>query len=70
MHTLHPREEKVQKAQYRLMELLIELKKELTPGEYLQVITDELGRIWSLKAKYMVRSERHPDDPNKPGGLL
>lgn len=66
---LHPREENVRRAHLKLMECLMELKKDLTDGEFLRVVTDELTSEWHLTAKYMIREERHPGEPVKAGGL-
>jgi hypothetical protein len=38
---------------------------QLTYGEMLCLV----GREISVCGKYIVRSERHPDDPSRPGGL-
>jgi hypothetical protein len=38
---------------------------ELTHLELLQILNEEMA-AW---IKYGIRSERHPDDPEKPGGL-
>lgn len=40
-----------------------------TDGELFSVIGDVLGGQITNLAKYMIRAERHPDDPDKPGGL-
>ena len=65
----HEREENVRQAKIKLMECLMGLRDELTQGEFLRVVTEELADAWGLAAKYMIREERHPGDPNKPGGL-
>lgn len=66
---LHHREAIVRKAKLELMELLFKLRNDLTPGEYLKVVTEELSNEWHGVAKYMIREERHPDNPDQPGGL-
>lgn len=40
-----------------------------TDGELFSVIGDVLGGQITNLAQYMIRAERHPDDPDKPGGL-
>ncbi len=65
---VHPREKIVHEAQRKLIDLLNEIEKDLTQGEYLRVITTELSREWGLTAMYTIREERHPDDSDKPGG--
>jgi hypothetical protein len=47
------------------MWLNIVRKYNLTLGEQLRILSDELPQI----AKWMVRKERHPRNPNKPGDL-
>lgn len=66
---MHPREENVRKARLKLMECLIKLHEDLTDGEFLRVVTEELTGEWHLTAKYMIREERHPGEPDKAGGL-
>ena len=41
------------------------IKNEMTYGEAMMCIS---GMI-STDAKYLIRGERHPEDPSKPGGL-
>lgn len=65
----HPREENVRQAKISLGKVLLKLQNELTDGEYLRVITEELTTEWSRQAKYVIREERHPGDPDMPGGL-
>jgi len=69
MSRLHPREKNVREAKLKLMTCLGDIQKDLTEGEYLKVITEELSSEWALTAKYAIRAERHPNDPDKPGGL-
>jgi len=66
---LHPREKNVREAELKLSKFLIELQKELTPGEYLRVVAGKLSDTWGSTAKYIIREERHPGEPDKPGGL-
>lgn len=42
------------------------MKNDLTYGEIMKIISDE--RLSS--AKYHIRSERHPNEPDRPGGLV
>ncbi len=65
---IHPREYVYDKALIRIRKLLRELQKELTQGEYLKLITQELAYEWMFTAQHTIRHERHPDDPDKPGG--
>ena len=66
---IHEREAVVRDAEQKLLETWIEISKTLTTGEKLQVaanfIHDRVGGI----AKWAIRAERHPDDPDKPGGF-
>jgi hypothetical protein len=68
---LHPREAIVKKAESELREKMIEIvmRSELTEGESLSVVIHVMGDWLSGIAKYMIREERHPGEPNKPGGL-
>jgi hypothetical protein len=64
---LHPRVPFVQKAHNELAAAVSEIikKYELTYGELWSVL-NEVEASW---IKYCIRDERHPDDPDKPGGL-
>jgi hypothetical protein len=64
---IHERVMIVQAAELRLSEAVCEMvkKHELTYGELTMILAGQLQR-W---AKYQIRSERHPEDPDKPGGL-
>jgi hypothetical protein len=42
---------------------------DLTDGETLATISDVLGGEVATLAKYMIRAERHPGNPDTPGGL-
>jgi hypothetical protein len=61
---LHNRTLKVQAAQCRFNQELLEFQKkqELTDIEMLGIMA---GAMQSEFLKYMLRAERHPDDPNK-----
>ncbi len=54
-------------AESELTRLLLDWEKKYRPtyGELVGFHAREL----SMLAKYMVRAERHPDDPDRPGGL-
>lgn len=41
----------------------LEEKYDLTYGEMFSMLADRMSDL----AKYLVRAERHPDDPNKKG---
>ena len=62
---IHPRTMIVQKADSELARFLLDLAKkhDLTYGEIFALI----GRQISEYAKYQIRTERHPDDPEKKG---
>ena len=64
---LHPRETIVNKASAEIGLALVNLynKYDLTYGEILRILSSELAS----QAKYMIRQERHPEDPSQPGGL-
>jgi len=60
---LHPRTMPVQKAQVDLNIVILEFAKEkgLTDIELLQCLTEHI----QMTLKYMLRAERHPDEPGK-----
>ncbi len=62
---LHPRYQLVQKAGYEITDAVLKLsvKHDLTYVELLQVLT---GLVQD-SLKYMLRAERHPNDPDKKG---
>ena len=66
---LHPREKNVRAAETKLREVLLELLKDLTEGEYMRVIGTVMGDEINNTAKYMIREERHPGKPDEPGGI-
>ena len=65
---LHPRLRVVQQADIEIRCAVgkIAAQHELTYGEIFGI----LGNLVSEEAKYMVRAERHPSDPEKKGGEL
>lgn len=73
MVRLHPRERIVTDARLELNKVIdawyTKYDDHLTAGEVLGVIGDVLGSEVTRLAKYMVRTERHPDSPDTPGGL-
>ncbi len=67
---IHPREEIVEEAETKLRDAISEVSKmDITWGEYIRAISNAFGDALSRAAKYMIRQERHPDDPDKPGGI-
>jgi hypothetical protein len=72
---LHPRVKMVKKAELKLLDIFIkgieEIDKsyDLTYGEYLRIITNVFSGELNMIAKYMIREERHPNDPDKKGDL-
>ncbi len=72
---IHKREKIVTEAQRELIERIFKWKKrwvyndKLTDGEELRVLASLHSDWLATKAKYMIRDERHPDDPDRPGGL-
>jgi hypothetical protein len=67
MPRIHQRERNVQVAEQELRELVISWyqKLSLTSTEVLSVLVNECGS----GLRYLMRKERHPDDPSKPAGL-
>jgi hypothetical protein len=62
---LHERFDMVNKAEIEFTRAWIDIcsKHNLTYAEELKILT---GRLQSI-AKYSIRSERHPEEPGKPG---
>lgn len=68
---IHPREQVVIKAELDLKQRALDWERQhqdLTEGEWLRVISEVFGNMLGRYAKDMIRAERHPDDPDKPGG--
>jgi hypothetical protein len=69
----HARELVVAEMKSRLVtalhHVLYDKEAALTPGETLRIVADVFGDWLSSRAKYEIRQERHPDNPEKPGGL-
>lgn len=63
----HPRESTVAQAGAELSQAISSIadKYDLTYGE----LFSTLSAIQGTWAKYQIRDERHPNDPEKPGGL-
>lgn len=63
----HKREPIVGEAQGKIGMAInrIAMEYDLTYGEMTRIVASELAHL----AKWMIRAERHPDDPNRPGGL-
>ncbi len=68
---IHPRLEIVHQAERELRDALERVTDELklTDGEYLMVIASVFGDRVGSFAKHMIRAERHPNQPDKPGGI-
>ena len=62
---LHPRTRVIDKARLEFDQFLLDLadKHELTYGELFSL----LGQAITNNAKYQIRAERHPNDPDKKG---
>jgi hypothetical protein len=62
---LHPRSSIVTQARNEFETFLLDLrqKHELTYGELFSLLGGGIANL----AKYQIRSERHPDDPDKRG---
>jgi len=62
---LHERTQIVSQARSEFDRFLLDLeqKHELTFGEMFSIIGSAISNL----AKYQIRAERHPDDPNKKG---
>lgn len=69
LHRIHPRESMVRAAESRVRNALANETHGLTEGERLRVIAAVFGEAVGSIAKYAIRAERHPDDPERPGGL-
>jgi len=63
----HPREQFVNSAKAAIAEAILKASEEhdLTYGELTAILAGELASV----AKYQIREERHPDEPDKPGGV-
>ena len=46
------------------------MREDLTPYEFLQVLSEVTTDEWHSYTKYGIREERHPGEPDKPGGLV
>jgi hypothetical protein len=62
---LHPRSNIVQEARLEFDSFMLDLQRryELTFGELFSMLGVKIADL----AKYQIRSERHPDDPDKKG---
>ena len=62
---LHPRTVVLQRARHAFETFLLELETEheLTYGELFSLLGNAVANL----AKYQIRAERHPDDPDKKG---
>lgn len=64
---LHPREPQVRAADLEISQAVIAAweRHDLTYAEMLTILTGTLGRV----TKYLLRAERHPEQPGRPAGL-
>ena len=64
---VHPRVFTVQAARNDMSSAAIDIQKryDLTTAEYLSILTELMGSA----LKYALRAERHPDEPDRPGGV-
>ena len=64
---MHPRARLAAEAGGEISDAVFRIigKHDLTYGEAFGV----MGDIIQSLAKHMIREERHPDDPEKPGGI-
>ena len=69
MPNIHPREKAVMQAEQELRKALVKIFHDLTEAEYIKVLGTVLAGELQTLAKWMIRAERHPNDPDKPGGL-
>lgn len=66
MAKIHPREAIVKKASGQMKDLFIKwMDQGVTYGEMIRILSETLADI----GKWIIRVERHPDDPDTPGGL-
>ena len=64
----HLREPMVDQARAAIREAVVEATEHLTVWETVRVVSDVLSEILGNLAKFGIRAERHPDDPDRPGG--
>lgn len=69
MAKIHHREKIVDAADRKLFECITGITKDLTTGEFIRVISCRMNDALSCVAKYAIREERHPKNPDIPGGL-
>lgn len=64
---IHPREQVVGQAKCQIKAAILAAVQAhgLTNGELSSILAEEIASV----AKYQIRAERHPNDPDKPGGL-
>jgi len=68
---IHPREAAVKAAELDITKAITKAIEDhkLTRGEELRVVNSAaMGWIAAI-AKYEIREERHPEEPDRPGGL-
>ena len=70
---IHPRVRVVNQARNKLSGAICEWAKEhegdLTDAEFIRIISVEMNDWIGTCTKHMIKAERHPDDPDKPGGF-
>lgn len=69
---MHPRTEIVTQARSALTEAVLRWERDhpdLTDGEWIGIVSSVLSGQLENWAKHTIRAERHPDDPDRPGGL-
>jgi hypothetical protein len=64
----HEREPLVHAAEQAIRDAIEAACRGLTEGERLRVVASVLSSEIGVTAKHMIREERHPDDPDRPGG--
>lgn len=67
---IHSREAAVKAAELDLSKAILDVveKRGLTDAEALRCVNAAFGDWIGSIAKHAIRAERHPDDPEKPGG--
>lgn len=67
---IHPREAIVRRAELDVEEAVAKTLegRDLTTAEELRVVVGVFSRLAGSIAKHAIRAERHPNDPDKPGG--
>ena len=69
MARIHPRSSIVREAELRISQAIQEAVKDLTDAETLQAVNGVCSSFIAGMAKYAIRAERHPENPDNPGDL-